>query len=540
MHSGLQDLGHSPIRISEILPLLDSYPDKVTANELKHGFQFGFPLHYSGPRKGIFSHNLISATTHASELKAKIDDEIASGRMWGPSAFPPFSNLHVSPVGLVPKADGGWRMITHLSFPPESSINSHIDNQFTSVKYTSFDQVIHAILTIGRGAFLGKMDIKSAFRLIPIRPQDFHLLGFYFEDNFYIDKCLPFGCSVSCNTFEKFSTFLEWLIRTITETQTIHHYLDDYIFISSTENTTLGLMSAFHSLCVRLGIPLNGEKTEGPATVIKYLGLTIDTQAQTISIPQDKISELLDIIDSMLLKPKTTLKDLQSLTGKLNFVSKAIRGSRAFIRRFYNAMIGLSKPRHHVRITKPLQQDLRMWQSFLKDFNGVTYFPESEWTADTTLHLFTDSAGNAQLGCGTILGTHWTFLPWPRHWANSEILRDMTFLELVPIVIALSLWYTLLSKKKLVIHTDNQALVSVINCQTSKSCRTMSLLRPMILILMKHDIIVRAIYIETKMNNVADSISRMQWSRFRMAAPHADQEPTPIPNEFQRLLYSAK
>ena len=166
--------------------------------------------------------------------------------------------------------------------PPESSINSHIDNQFTSVKYTSFDQVIHAISTIGRGAFLGKMDIKSAFRLIPIRPQDFHLLGFYFEDNFYIDKCLPFGCSVSCNTFEKFSTFLEWLIRTITETQTIHHYLDDYIFISSTEHTTLGLMSAFHSLCVRLGIPLNGEKTEGPATVIKYLGLTIDTQAQTI------------------------------------------------------------------------------------------------------------------------------------------------------------------------------------------------------------------------------------------------------------------
>ena len=66
----------------------------------------------------LVSHNLISATTHASELKAKIDDEIASGRMWGPSAFPPFSNLHVSPVGLVPKADRGWRIITHLSSPP--------------------------------------------------------------------------------------------------------------------------------------------------------------------------------------------------------------------------------------------------------------------------------------------------------------------------------------------------------------------------------------------------------------------------------------
>ncbi|KAK3106899.1 hypothetical protein FSP39_002409, partial [Pinctada imbricata] len=256
-------------------------------------------------------------------------------------------------------------------------------------------------------------------------------------------------------------------------------------------------------------------------------------------IPPDKIAELLSILEILIKKPKATLKELQSLTGKLNFVSKAIPGSRAFIRRFYNAMIGLTKPHHHVRITY-LHPDLRLWQSFLNDFNGVTYFQESEWSSDSTLHLFTDSAGNAQLGCGAILGTHWAYLPWPHSWANTDILHDMSSLELVPIVLAFTLWCNDLANKRIIIHKDNEALVSILNCQTSKSERKMSLLRPLILILMKSNITFRAKFIQGKLNNVADSISRMQWARFRRAAPYADLEPTQIPYEFRRLLSNVK
>ena len=41
---------------------------------------------------------------------------------------------------------------------------------------------------------------EAAFKLIPIRHQDFPLLGFYFRDSFYFDKTLPFGCSISPTT----------------------------------------------------------------------------------------------------------------------------------------------------------------------------------------------------------------------------------------------------------------------------------------------------------------------------------------------------
>jgi hypothetical protein len=39
-------------------------------------------------------------------------------------------------------------------------------------------------------------------------PGAFDLIGITLKENYYIDKCMPMGCSISCATFEKFSTFL--------------------------------------------------------------------------------------------------------------------------------------------------------------------------------------------------------------------------------------------------------------------------------------------------------------------------------------------
>jgi len=49
--------------------------------------------------------------------------------------------------------------------------------------------------------------IKSAFRLLKVYSGDFDLLGIKCLDEYYIDKCMPIGCSISCSTFENFSTF---------------------------------------------------------------------------------------------------------------------------------------------------------------------------------------------------------------------------------------------------------------------------------------------------------------------------------------------
>ena len=74
------------------------------------------------------------------------------------------------------------------------------------------------------------MDIKSAFRLLPVYPGDFNLLGFKIYSDYFIDKCMPMSCSISCSTFEKCSTFLHWLTTKESNSENLDHYLDDFFF----------------------------------------------------------------------------------------------------------------------------------------------------------------------------------------------------------------------------------------------------------------------------------------------------------------------
>ena len=92
-------------------------------------------------------------------------------------------------------------------------MNSHIDPEYTTVQYTSFDKVLDTISDCGPLSLMRRMDISSAFRLLIINPGDFELFGFKFKDNYYFDKYLRMGCSASCRLFEKNDTFLEWLVK---------------------------------------------------------------------------------------------------------------------------------------------------------------------------------------------------------------------------------------------------------------------------------------------------------------------------------------
>ena len=84
--------------------------------------------------------------------------------------------VHVNRIGVVPKghATGQWRLITDLSFPEGKSVNDGINDVLCSMAVDELGQVVAGL---GRGALMAKIDIKSAYRLLAIHPQDRHLLG---------------------------------------------------------------------------------------------------------------------------------------------------------------------------------------------------------------------------------------------------------------------------------------------------------------------------------------------------------------------------
>ena len=173
------------------------------------GFLNGFPLHYDGPRLATESKNLKSILNLSNIVEHKINKEIIAERVAGPFESRPLFHLRVSPIGLVPKkTKGEFRLIHHLSYPKGTSVNDFIDSSVSSVHYTSFDEAVHMIQAMGRGCYLFKVDLKHAFCLLPVKHGDFDQLGFKFNGQYFIDKALPFGCSISCSTFEKLQ--LSW------------------------------------------------------------------------------------------------------------------------------------------------------------------------------------------------------------------------------------------------------------------------------------------------------------------------------------------
>ncbi|XP_046337870.2 uncharacterized protein LOC124119423 [Haliotis rufescens] len=384
---------------------------------------------------------------------------------------------------------------------------------------------------LGPNALLAKFDVKSASRMMPVHPQDFELLGLCFQGKYYFDKCLPFGCSISCSVFEKFSTFLQWCVQQKLPNGQLMHYLDDFLTDGTAGTKDCGdNLDTCLSTFQELGVPVAHAMTVGPASCLTFLGLEIDTVRMQVRIPQEKIVNINAIIHDMLASGnhKVTRKALQSLVGKLNFMCRAIPMGGPFCRRLIDAYTKVSHQAHGVRITWGVREDLEVWLGFLGEFNGVSVFQNQKWADNTCLQLFTDAAST--VGFGAYYNGNWANGLWPREWVEDGSTRDMTLLELFRIVLSVCLWGTAFANRKVLFFCDNQVVVSIINKQSSKAPRIMSLIRQLVLQGLKHNILFKARYITTHDNIIADALSRFQWERFRNAAPSANLHPTPLPD----------
>ena len=175
-------------------------------------------------------------------------------------------------------------------------------------------------------------------------------------------------------------------------------------------------------------------------------------------------------------------------------------------------------------------EDLTVWQGFLENHNGVTMMIKD--LDDPYLELFTDASGS--IGFGAYFKGHWSNGLWPADIQSSPL--DITFKELFPIVLAIFLWGICFKNCKVLFHCDNMAVVKIINKQSTRDQASMHLVRTLVEVCLKENIVFKAQHIPGLNNDIADSLSRCQFHRFRKLAPQADEEATPIPDSLWRKL----
>ena len=203
--------------------------------------------------------------------------EVELGRIVGPFDNPPFPIFRCSPMGIVPKkTPGKFRTILDLSSPRGYSVNEFISKEDFSLSYVSVDKAIDMIMSLGRGCYLSKIDIMDAFRILPVLPSQWHLLGMYWDGKYYYDSRLPMGSRSSPYIFDSVTTALEWICQNNYELKNLCHLLDDF-FAAELPSEKGNALSILLNVFRLLGVPIAPGKIDGPATILEFLGITLDT-----------------------------------------------------------------------------------------------------------------------------------------------------------------------------------------------------------------------------------------------------------------------
>ena len=401
----------TPVKVDRLEFLLQDYVSNL-AIYLVHGFRYGFRIQFIGNRAPFEFPNLKSALQNPDLVLSKLQKEIDAGRIVGPLTNAPFPDFRTSPIGIVPKkTPNEVRLIQHLSYPSGFSVNDNIPDDCSTVHYATINQAVKIVQRLGVGCFMAKTDIKSAFRIIPIHPQDYSLLGIKWADKYYFDRCLPMGCSSSCAIFETCSTALEWLSLHKLRASAVLHILDDFLFVAPSAEKCEADLANFLRLCDYLGVPIAHEKTVQPRTTLEFAGITLDSISQESRLPPDKLQKCRTLLHQFHKRRTVTLRELQSLIGLLNFACSVVVPGRAFLRRLIDLTKGIKKAYHHIRLNKDARHDIKLWLTFLDNFNGRAFFLSDRWETSATLQLFTDAAGSK--GYGAVFGSHWFYGAWP-------------------------------------------------------------------------------------------------------------------------------
>ncbi|KAM4691138.1 LOW QUALITY PROTEIN: uncharacterized protein WCC33_015994 [Rhinophrynus dorsalis] len=185
-----------------------------------------------------------------------------------------------------------------------------------------------------------------------------------------------------------------------------------------------------------VGVPVAHDKTVLPTTKLSYLGIEIDSEEGQVRLPMEKVLKARAAVVGMVAREKVTLREMQGLLGLLNFASRVIPMGRIFSRRLKRATVGVRRPLHKIRITRQLREDLKVWEAFLINFNGVRLW-RGPPRPNMQLQLYTDAAA---VGFGAFFQGQWCAERWPEAWHSQGLTRNLALLELFPIVVALELW----------------------------------------------------------------------------------------------------
>ena len=173
----------------------------------------------------------------------------------------------VSALGAIPKSgSSGDRLIHDCSMPKRKGFN-----MYSEINHFKFQTLDDAIKLLQPGYFMEKINLKSAYRSVPIQPSNYAGTGlkWKFKGNkakftYFVDTRLPFGgkryICISYNEIFNRLTQSVTLIMAKKGYNAVVVYLDDFLVIGETKEVFQAAFDALLSLLQNLGFKISWSK----------------------------------------------------------------------------------------------------------------------------------------------------------------------------------------------------------------------------------------------------------------------------------------
>ena len=420
--------------------------------------------------------------------------------MLGPSSVVNHPEYHCSLLMSRPKEGDSRRVILDLSYPKGKSLNDHVskerfDGNLFALKLSSIDIVVQDIIDTENDPVLFKVDVARAFRNLPVDPADSLKFGLKVNIQYFLDKSVDFGWVHGTASYQLISDAVAYLMR---DQVRLHCYIDDYMAVLPRVEANI----VFQNLCKllnELDLPLNTSKLTPPTKNVTYLGIDIDVNNSTLSIPQAKLHEIREECIKVSTRKylKRSKRSYQSLMGKLLYIQKCVRSAKTFINRIL-ALFRKNSTKARIYLDEEFYKDITWFLEFLPKFNGITYFKTFEVDK-----LFLDAS---LTGLGGV---------WRERVYATPVMEIPGFhltivhLEILNVVIALRLWSSQWRHMRITIFCDNYSVVQVIRSGKTKDRFLALCIRNVWLLTAYSDIELEVKHIPGTRNTIADTLSRI-------------------------------
>ena len=408
-----------------------------------------------------------------------------------------------SSLAAIEKQNGDIRILHDLSYPENRGLNSFAEKEVC--KYENFEDIIK---TLKPGTFMAKCDLQWAYRSVPVCEDHQTLTGLQWKfkgdkhSTTLVDTALGMGARKSPAHFNRLTQAIKRCM--VRKGFNCHAYLDDFLLHHVSFDECARALATLIALLRSLGLRISWTKVTDPCQRLVFLGIAIDTTANTLSLNPAKLTKTMDRIDVITSKTRVTRKVIERLCGSLIWCTNVIPFAKAYMNSLFQTLRSLKASNHKARITAPLLTELKWWKTTL----AAKTHRRAIWVDPRrTLLCLTDACN---IGGGV-------FLPSKGHWHYTNFLLDKPHLanahinikELAMVQEAIKIVGPTSQGQHIRVLTDNMTMMNWINKLTARSHTAAMILKNIAESAIKWDLTINCSHIRGCHNTIADTISRL-------------------------------